>query len=88
MLLNGGGGVAEDFGDDGRGRELGDLMECAEASGACADRGAESAGDVAGVEVPAGGVAGEDPVAVGVGGGLVVVRLDSELAERLVERWV
>jgi hypothetical protein len=88
VKFNGGGGVAEDFDDDRGGRELGELVQRAESGGAYAEGSAQAVSDTSWLEVAAGGVAGKDPVAVGMRSGLVVLGFSSKLAEGLVEWWM
>lgn len=77
MVLDGGGGVAECLGDDGHGRQFGQLMEGAEPGRSCAEDTAKTIAKVAGVDVAAGGVPTEYPVAVGMRCGQVVARARS-----------
>lgn len=77
------GGVAEGFGDDGDGCELGQFVQGAEPGCACAEYVAtEPVAQTHGVDVLAREVAAEDPAAVRVGHGLVVTGVRLQVAPR------
>lgn len=54
MAFDGGGGVAEGFGDDGHGCEFGEFVECSQACGAGAEEFAEAGCEVSWVDVASG----------------------------------
>lgn len=82
MTLDGSGGVAERFGDDGHGREFGEFVECSQSRGPGAEQLAEPRCEVPGVDVTSGRYSAEYPVGAGVRGGHVMAWICSELPPR------
>jgi hypothetical protein len=66
VAFDGGGGVADGFGDDGHGCEFGEFVESAESRGPRAEQFAEPRCEVSGVDVTPGRGSAEYPSCVGM----------------------